>query len=432
MAGLETQYGHWRTVDSHGNVNEGDGWICNNTTTSGHMYVGNDNGDSDNIQEFQSSYGKYYSAHIKKLSVNESYREANAWVIFKYLKAAGWSTNAIAGLCGNIQNESGFNPGVYEGYKKRAWPSVNFGVGLTQWTPNVKYFDWAKENGDLHVYAIDSQLARINYESLNNIQYGRASSWPYKEDCEPNFTSFRVSEASPFQLGKNFWYCYERPASTAEENGNARGRNAEKWYTFFTGSQPPGPGPEPDPNPTPTPGSGTNLIYQRLEAIFGHCRGLVNRPIETIFRLHCQIDRIYQYGSDTEKQYRVLDDLGVDSYTIKSGKLPKGCYLATEAVLCVMYKNVTYTPSESPLVESGRWSYDRYEYYGKDIVVKGTPEEVGEFTIVLSIVAQGFNVDGLMYVDVIAPAKGWQKILLRKDDEDDLQSSIHPRIFSAD
>lgn len=432
MAGLETQYGHWRTVDSHGNVNEGDGWICNNTTTSGHMYVGNDNGDSDNIQEFQSSYGKYYSAHIKKLAVNEAYREANAWIIYKYLKAAGWSTNAIAGLCGNIQNESGFNPGVYEGYRKRVWPSVNFGVGLTQWTPNVKYFNWAKENGDLHVYAIDSQLARINYESLNNIQYGRASAWPYKEDCEPNFTSFRVSEASPFQLGKNFWYCYERPASTAEENGNARGRNAEKWYTFFTGSQPPGPEPEPEPTPTPTPGSGTNLIHETVEAIGGSFAGIINQPVETIFRVHLQVQRTYQYGNDSELQYRVTDDLGIDSYNIVSGKLPEGCYLATEVVQGRIYQNVTYTPPENPLTESGRWSYEGQDFYGKDIIVKGTPKEKGSFHIALSVSGQGYTAQSYIVGNIKVPAKGWRKILLRKDEEDDLQSSIYTRIFSAD
>lgn len=250
MAGLETEYGHWRITDSHGNVREGDGWICNNTLTAGHQYVGNVHGDSDSTAEFSSEYGKFYSSHISKWS-GDTYTnntQTNAWYIYNSLKAKGWSVNAIAGLCGNVQAESQFNPGVYEGWKKRQWPSVNYGTGITQWTPSYKLFNWCKDNGDLHVYDLESQCKFLNYESLNNIQYGRASSWPYAGECEPDFKHFRVSTATPFQLGKNFWYCYERPASTAEANGNARGNNAEKWYSFFTGGEPPDP-PGPGANP---------------------------------------------------------------------------------------------------------------------------------------------------------------------------------------
>ncbi len=318
MAGLETQWGHYRIVDSHGNVTEGDGWICNNTTTPGHQYVGNEYGDSDYIQEFTGKYGTYYSAHLKPLSGAKA--EANAWCIYKGLKAAGWSVEAIAGLCGNIQNESAFSPGRYEGNRKRPWPYVNWGCGLTQWTANIKLFNWCKENGDLHVYAIESQIDCINYESLHNVQYGRADQWPFAGEIPQSFIAYRTSTMSPFQLGKAFWYCYERPKDPSEANGNARGRNAEKWYKFFTGSEPPTPV---DPTPDPGHQDGENCTYTGTQ--------MHDFPNYTL-----RVEAGNYFSKDLEitgKAWYTLPDNGqqaieilpqCDSYTVVEGTLPTG------------------------------------------------------------------------------------------------------------
>lgn len=317
MAGLETQWGHYRIVDSHGNVTEGDAWLCNNTTTPGHQYVGNVYGDSDYIQEFSGKYGKYYSAHLKPLS--GSYRDANAWCIYKGLKAAGWSIEAIAGLCGNIQNESAFSPGRYEKDKKRPWPYANWGCGLTQWTPNFKLFDWCKNNGDVHVYAIESQIDCINYESLNNIQYGRASSWPYEGEIPKTFTAYRVSTMSPFQLGKAFWYCYERPKDPSEANGNARGRNAEKWYKFFTGSEPPTPV---DPTPDPGPGGGENVTYLYTTGLPHSVSYSAKTGDYFQHFMPLEVNSVYQFPDDT--QGYATQVLPVSSYSVVSSNLPSG------------------------------------------------------------------------------------------------------------
>jgi hypothetical protein len=44
-------------------------------------------------------------------------------------------------------------------------------MALVQWTPMTKYIDWANANGLTVGYKRNSQLARIDYEVDNNIQW---------------------------------------------------------------------------------------------------------------------------------------------------------------------------------------------------------------------------------------------------------------------
>ena len=53
----------------------------------------------------------------------------NAQIIMDYLLAAGWTKNAIAGMLGNMQTESGCNPGIWESLTID-WSR---GYGLVQW-----------------------------------------------------------------------------------------------------------------------------------------------------------------------------------------------------------------------------------------------------------------------------------------------------------
>lgn len=48
-------------------------------------------------------------------------------------------------MLGNMQQESGINPGIWE-----VLPNANFGYGLVQWTPAIdKFFSWAAKNTSL-------------------------------------------------------------------------------------------------------------------------------------------------------------------------------------------------------------------------------------------------------------------------------------------
>lgn len=256
MAGLETVYGHYRYT-SGGNTYQGDGWIINNTSTSGHKYTSDTFGDSDHLKLYQSEYGDYYSGHLDKITDKQK-QKVNVNTIYNALHSYGFTLQAICGMLGNMQSESvGFNPGVYQGRYKRVWPSVNFGMGLVQWTPNFKLNDWAKDNGDLHIYDIATQLKRIKYQAENNIQYGRRDSFPWSWSAPQTFTEYKSSTQTAKQLAYAFYWYYEKPKSSTnptdrDKSASGRAANAEYWYNYLSGQPiPPGPGPGPVPGDTP-------------------------------------------------------------------------------------------------------------------------------------------------------------------------------------
>jgi hypothetical protein len=119
-----------------------------------------------------------------------------------------WHPNSISALCGNMHHESSINPDMHElGYGD----SPDRGYGLVQWTPMTKYTDWASANG-LNYADGDSQLARIDYEVDNNIQWIAKSSYGYM-----SFADFRTNSGSwsVDYLTQAFMDCYERPNYTA-------------------------------------------------------------------------------------------------------------------------------------------------------------------------------------------------------------------------
>ena len=70
--------------------------------------------------------------------------EGNAYEVFSFLSDRGWTTNAIAGILGNMQSESNINPGVWQNLD-----SGNYilGFGLVQLTPANNYTTLASANG---------------------------------------------------------------------------------------------------------------------------------------------------------------------------------------------------------------------------------------------------------------------------------------------
>lgn len=158
--------------------------------------------------------------------------EGNAEFICSVFLANGWSVNAIAAMLGNMESESGINPGIYENLDSA---STTNGFGLVQWTPNTKYKTWANENGYGGNYGdIVGQVARIRYEVENNIQWISTDKYPL------SFKEFTTSGKSPEYLAQAFLYNYERPASLDQP---ARSTQARKWYNFIQGVSPDAPTP---------------------------------------------------------------------------------------------------------------------------------------------------------------------------------------------
>jgi surface antigen len=182
--------------------------------------------------------------------LSEEQRKPYAQYIWQYLGSRGWTKNAVAGLLGNIEAESGLNPHLWQG---RVDGSIigsdgkhtlditllnslgyDIGYGLVQWTNYDKYTDWCTKN-KLNYWEIDSQLKRIEYEAANNFQWSTSY-----YDSEITFKEFTLSNKSAYELAYAFVCCYERPGSIIYGDAESRaatkkerGDNANKWLTFL-------------------------------------------------------------------------------------------------------------------------------------------------------------------------------------------------------
>lgn len=167
------------------------------------------------------------------------YQKTNILNIYNYFTAQGWTVNAIAGMIGNMMVESGVNPGCCQ-YASVNWddPSTilntSGGIGLTQWTPARKFYNWAIEN-NLDPKSGNTQCARIEYERDNNIQ------WSLNNLGQHTWEDFVTSTETPEILARVFVWAYERPSNP---NIAQRQRNARWVYDYLTSVDPPEP-PEP-------------------------------------------------------------------------------------------------------------------------------------------------------------------------------------------
>lgn len=180
----------------------------------------------------------------------------NARYIWQHLGARGWTLNAVAGLLGNLQQESKMSPNVWEslisgsiinsdGTQTLNMTAINQyyankgrypGYGLAQWTPYSKYTDWCKSN-KLDYWDIDSQLQRIDFEAEKKIQWIAEPSKGYGL----SFAEFITSTKDAYWLAGAFAFCYERPARSTgtitEQNDlrKERGEYGEFWYNYLKG-----------------------------------------------------------------------------------------------------------------------------------------------------------------------------------------------------
>lgn len=148
-------------------------------------------------------------------------------VFFQY----GATLNAISAMLGNMQSESGINPGIWEGLNPFAG-----GYGLVQWTPYTKYSEWAgadwQDNGP-------KECERIIYEAENGLQWFGNDEAPIPTP-PLTFPEFLKSELDVVTLANYFLWYYEHPTVTIQPQ---RGEQAQVWYKFLSGVDPPTPTP---------------------------------------------------------------------------------------------------------------------------------------------------------------------------------------------
>lgn len=168
-----------------------------------------------------SNWAAYVTNQVPPITTAE--QEQNVLNLAAYFRSRGWTDNAIAAMCGNMQTESYLNPGQYQhGYPVG---TTSGGFGLVQWTPRTKFSDWAGANWESD---FDLQPARIQYELENGLQ------WQYREGYTQyiSFADFAVSTASVDYLTGAWLYYYEGPADPASSI-TLRRQQAENWYTFL-------------------------------------------------------------------------------------------------------------------------------------------------------------------------------------------------------
>lgn len=172
--------------------------------------------------------------------LSESESLNNAQMVVNHFVGTDWTKASLSALCGNMRHESSLNPDMSEfGYD---WSSDR-GYGLVQWTPRSKYWDWAVARG-LEPRSGDSELARIDYEVEQNIQWianGHQRRYGKGDKYDITFAEFRANTFvySVQNLTEAFMWNYEGPAYSAGLNSLAdRQAFAVKCYQTldFTGT----------------------------------------------------------------------------------------------------------------------------------------------------------------------------------------------------
>jgi len=227
------------------------------------------------------------------LTPSQSLQNAQQVVDFLYTPEKDWSKESISALIGNMNHESSINPNMYEyGYE---W-NDDRGFGLVQWTPRSKYWNWALQNGysENELRNGDPQLARIDYEVENNIQW-----IPVNRINNLTFKEFRTNSRgiSLNALTEAFTWGYERPNATAGAKSMAdrqafalRAYNELDWSTGESN-----PEPEPEPTPEPTPEPEITINFDTVKNFF---QDFTDQLIESLHSM--LIVDLFMYGkSDT-------------------------------------------------------------------------------------------------------------------------------------
>lgn len=110
----------------------------------------------------------------------------NAQCVYDYLRAKGWTKEAVCGILGNMELESTINPGRYGSNGS----NTNV-LGLVQWSPATKYTNWAAQNGYGNT-SMQGQLERILWEVENPGPSG-ADQWYATSNYNLTFKQFTTS-----------------------------------------------------------------------------------------------------------------------------------------------------------------------------------------------------------------------------------------------
>ena len=176
--------------------------------------------------------------------------ENNANEFYGYFNSKGFTIESVAGMLGNLQQESNINPGM----KQTA--SASSGWGLIQWTPSSNLTDYATaHDADWETGEIQTQLM---WDEIIN---GYGGQWIPKPALGYCYTGDEFSKLNDVSEACKA-YLYERERAGVEALSN-RLTYASNWYEYLTGVTPPTP---PTP-PTPTKRKGMP-VWMMCKSLF--------------------------------------------------------------------------------------------------------------------------------------------------------------------
>ena len=178
------------------------------------------------INIYTDATGSWYGGNN---ALNITQQKYNAKAIVNYLQNISpkkWSTNSICAILGNMTFESGLNPQRQE--------VGGSGYGLAQWAPKSNLQTRAKAIGCKY-NTMYGQLAVIEYESDNNIQWIQTSDYPI------SFSDFIKDKQHSIEWLTGAWLKnYERPADQSVANikkrtqGDTSHIGSEQWTTLIS------------------------------------------------------------------------------------------------------------------------------------------------------------------------------------------------------
>lgn len=179
-------------------------------------------------------HGWYTNIDYGLDSLTADERQHNGMKLAQNLYNFHWTENAIAGILGNVEGESGMNPGSTENDGSRPWDylptneevlesSFLRGMGFTQWTPGRdKIVQFAEDTGRIWYDGI-TQVFRLKWECDNGEQMG---GWQW----------YINNTGDPADLAEYFLRQYERPSPEQIEQTLAyRRAAATRWYGLIHG-----------------------------------------------------------------------------------------------------------------------------------------------------------------------------------------------------
>lgn len=208
-------------------------WEYRATTTSG-------KNNQKWLCELTADNGVYATVSYDTSDLTVGQQEFNAIYILNALTDAGFNKNAACAVLGNFEQESNFDPGVWEEMN-----NTYKGYGIAQWTPATKFIDYARNHGIIgNTTASEvNYLANTNPKALMDAELDYLL-WSCENGhfCKPDgediidhtgvtitFNEFKNSNLSIDTLTKVFHDYYEKSADT-DAIIQQRVLNALKWY----------------------------------------------------------------------------------------------------------------------------------------------------------------------------------------------------------